>query len=90
MQDAADSYLETKSSDELIAELKKVLYVSKVQKEHEILYGQDWQRVYTTNYDEVPILASKDMKNRFMRLPFLMMSSWKKVRKNNVFILMDI
>lgn len=48
-----------KSSDELIAELKKVLYVSKVQKEHEILYGQDWQRVYTTNYDEVPILASK-------------------------------
>ena len=71
LQDAADSYLETKSSDELIAELKKVLYVSKVQKEHEILYGQDWQ-------------------NRFMRLPFLMMSSWKKVRKNNVFILMDI
>lgn len=61
LQDAADSYLETKSSDELIAELKKVLYVSKVQKEHEILYGQDWQRVYTTNYDEVPILASKDM-----------------------------
>ena len=38
LQDAADSYLETKSSDELIAELKKVLYVSKVQKEHEILY----------------------------------------------------
>ena len=32
LQDAADSYLETKSSDELIAELKKVLYVSKVQK----------------------------------------------------------
>lgn len=63
LQDAADSYLETKSSDELIAELKKVLYVSKVQKEHEILYGQDWQRVYTTNYDEVPILASNDIVN---------------------------
>lgn len=61
LQDAADSYLETKSSDELIAELKKMLYVSKIQKEHEILYGQDWQRVYTTNYDEVPVLASKDM-----------------------------
>lgn len=94
LQDAADSYLETKSSDELIAELKKVLYVSKVQKEHEILYGQDWQRVYTTNYDEVPILASKDMEEPLYAVTLSddvkLEKSKKKVRKNNVFILMDI
>ena len=61
LQDAADSYLEKKSSVELITELKTMLYVSKIQHEHGILYGQDWQRVYTTNYDDVPILASKGL-----------------------------
>ena len=59
LQDAADSYLEIRNSSELITELKRTLRVAKVQQEHKILYGQDWQRVYTTNYDEVPLLASQ-------------------------------
>lgn len=60
LQDAADTYLENKSSDELINEIKKKLYVSKIQQEHKNLYSQNWQRVYTTNYDEIPIFASKE------------------------------
>lgn len=62
LQDAADTYLENKNSYELIAKLKTILYVSKIQQEHKILYGQDWQRVYTTNYDDVPLLSTKEMK----------------------------
>ena len=60
LQDAADTYLEVKSPDELISEIKKNLYVTQVKQEHKNLYTQDWQRVYTTNYDEIPILSSKE------------------------------
>lgn len=59
LQDAADCYLERKSSEELIAELKKILHVAEIQQEHCVLYGQDWQRVYTTNYDDVPLMSTK-------------------------------
>lgn len=60
LQDAADTYLEEKSPAELISEIKKNLHVSRLKQEHINLYSQNWQRVYTTNYDEIPILASKE------------------------------
>lgn len=64
LQDAADTYLEVKSPDELISEIKKNLYVTQVKQEHKNLYTQDWQRVYTTNYDEIPILSSKESEKK--------------------------
>jgi hypothetical protein len=60
LQDAADTFLERGSADNFIAELKKLLLVGKIQSEHKNLYSQPWQRVYTTNYDEIPLLATKE------------------------------
>lgn len=60
LQDAADTFLEEKSADRFIVEMKKMLMVGKIQPEHKNLYSQPWQRVYTTNYDEIPILATKE------------------------------
>lgn len=60
LQDAADTFLEEKTADMFIVELKKMLLVGKVQPEHKNLYSQPWQRVYTTNYDEIPLLATKE------------------------------
>lgn len=60
LQDAADTFLEEKSENKFIVELKKMLLVGKIFPEHKNLYSQPWQRVYTTNYDDVPMLATKD------------------------------
>lgn len=60
LQDAADTFLEEKPADKFITELKKMLLVGKLFSEHKNLYSQPWQRVYTTNYDDVPLLATKD------------------------------
>lgn len=59
LQDAADTFLEKHSADKLIVELKKALLVGKISQKHKDLYAQPWQRVYTTNYDDVPLLATK-------------------------------
>lgn len=60
LQDAADTYLERKSATDFIVELKKMLMVGQIEQQHKDLYGQLWQRVYTTNYDDVPLIATKD------------------------------
>lgn len=60
IQDAADTFLEKKSADKLIVELKKMLLVGQIQQKHKDIYAQSWQRVYTTNYDDVPLLATKE------------------------------
>lgn len=60
LQDAADTFLEERTADKFIVELKKMLFVGKIQSEHKNLYSQPWQRVYTTNYDEIPLLATKE------------------------------
>lgn len=62
IQDAADTFLEKKSVDKLIVELKKMLLVGQIKQKHKDLYAQPWQRVYTTNYDDVPLIATKDAK----------------------------
>lgn len=59
LQDAADTFLEERTAEKFIVELKKMLLVGKIQTEHKNLYSQPWQRVYTTNYDDVPLLATK-------------------------------
>ena len=60
LQDAADTFLEKNSADKFIVELKRMLLVGQIQQKHKDLYGQPWQRVYTTNYDDVPMLATKE------------------------------
>lgn len=46
IQDATDTFLEKKSPDKLIVELKKMLLIGKIQQTHKWLYNQPWQRVY--------------------------------------------
>lgn len=65
LQDASECYLERKSVDELILEIKDALHVANIQEEHKKLYVQNWQRVYTTNYDEIPILGTKNSEQPF-------------------------
>lgn len=59
LQDATDTYIERFSEEELVQTIKKKLYVGNILEEHRTLYSYDWQRVYTTNYDEVPRIATR-------------------------------
>ncbi len=58
LQDATDTYTELFSADKLVQTIKKKLYVGKILEEHRALYSYEWQRIYTTNYDEVPRIAT--------------------------------
>lgn len=58
LQDASDSYIEKKDELNLIQEIKRILRVGMVTDSQRALYGNEWQRVYTTNYDTVPLVAT--------------------------------
>ena len=60
LQDAAETFLERFSPAELVQEIKSELSVGEIKREHKELYSFEWQRVYTTNYDEVPIYATRE------------------------------
>lgn len=60
LSNAAQTYLEKKSANSLIEELKLLFSVGKIREEHKNLYRQEWKRIYTTNYDEVPIWATRE------------------------------
>lgn len=60
LQDSSEMYLETHSAPELAEFLKNNLYVKEITKAQKDLYRIKWLRVYTTNYDEIPRLATAD------------------------------
>lgn len=66
LQDSSEMYLETHSAAELTEFLKTNLYVKEITKAQKDLYRIQWKRVYTTNYDEVPRLATIDNDQTYM------------------------
>ncbi len=66
LQDSSDMYVETHSSAELAEFLKTNLYVKEITEAQKELYRIQWQRVYTTNYDEVPRLATAGEKRTYV------------------------
>lgn len=58
LQDASQTYLEQKSAQELINLLKQTYNVGSLSDAVKILYNLPWCRCYTTNYDDVPMLAT--------------------------------
>lgn len=63
LQDATETYMEKFSEEKLVQTIKKKLTVGNIQEEHRQLYSNNWQRVYTTNYDDVPQMATSKNTN---------------------------
>lgn len=63
LQDASESFLECKTSIDMIEEIKRILTVSTVTQTTKKLYSCPWKRVYTTNYDNVPRISTSDLEN---------------------------
>ena len=53
LDQAAQRYIQTKGRDNIISILKERFSVRKVASHHLIIYGENWKRTYTTNYDDV-------------------------------------
>lgn len=63
LKDAAEVFIDQYGPDKLIKELKMMFSVAELGQEHKFLYNQNWKRVYTTNYDTIPILSTKNNPN---------------------------
>lgn len=63
LQDASETYLENNNTLSLINYIKNELRVGLINEEHRELYDNAWQRVYTTNYDAVPLVATSSGDN---------------------------
>lgn len=60
LQDAAQLYEEQNSASELIREIRSCLNCVSFQPYHVSIYGKPWMRYYTTNYDNVALLAARE------------------------------
>lgn len=58
LQDASQTYIERKTVHDLIILIKQIYNVGSLSDTVRILYNLPWSRCYTTNYDDVPILAT--------------------------------
>lgn len=59
LQDATQCYEEQFSASSLIWEIRSLLNCSSFTQSHEIIYSLPWMRYYTTNYDDVALLAAR-------------------------------
>lgn len=60
LQDASQCYEELFSTSSLIAEIRALLTCSSFTKSHATIYSLPWMRYYTTNYDDVALLAARE------------------------------
>lgn len=60
LQDASQCYEELFSTSSLIAEIRALLTCSSFTKSHATIYSLPWMRYYTTNYDDVALLAVRE------------------------------
>lgn len=63
LQDASETFAEKYGDLQLISVIKKRLQVGNIGEVAPRLYKMPWMRCYTTNYDNVPMIASSDCKS---------------------------
>lgn len=76
LQDAAQSYEERFSTSSLILEIRTLLTCSSFTESHTTIYSLPWMRYYTTNYDDVALLAAR--KNGITITPVTLSAPLKK------------
>lgn len=89
LQDASQCYQEKFGADKLITEIRTLLTCSSFTNSHTTIYSLPWMRYYTTNYDDVALLAASATKRIE---PITLSSDFKKTtpKKTYAFTLMGI
>lgn len=60
LRDAADTYIENFGKSKLINEIRRLLTITEISEWHRVIFSQEWRTIYTTNYDDIPIVAARD------------------------------
>ena len=59
LQDASENYIRKHSESELISLLRRKMSIGTPSIASRVIYSLPWLRIYTTNYDNLPMLASE-------------------------------
>jgi hypothetical protein len=87
LQDASEEYISNFGKISLISLLQRFLSIKNISNDQKILFSIPWKKIYTTNYDNVPILAA-EYDNKDL-LPITLNSSLKEYinKENEIFYL---
>ncbi len=78
LADASETYCEKNTDLQLITLIKSLLTVSGGIDAQKVLYNLPWLRCYTTNYDDIPLIATKGVKEI---IPVTLSSDFRKYRE---------
>lgn len=78
LADASETYCELHSDLQLITIIKSLLTIGNNIEDQKFLYSLPWLRCYTTNYDDIPLVSTKDCKKI---IPVTMNSDFRKYRE---------
>ena len=81
LQEASQTYQELFSAESLIAVIKEKMTCFATSEEQDIIYSLPWMRYYTTNYDDVALMAAK--KSGIHITPVTLSSAFKRYREYN-------
>lgn len=60
LQDASQSYCEKYTKESLVGFIKELFICEEYTENQAELYSLPWRRIYTTNYDDIPVLSAAD------------------------------
>lgn len=80
----ANFYKKKKSATGLVAKLKEHYNILNVAEHHKKIMSLQWKRVYTTNYDQVIEMASKENTNSYIRDAVILSDDFEATNKNSI------
>lgn len=80
----ADFYKKKKSGKELIDKLREQFNILGVAEHHKKIMNLPWKRVYTTNYDQVIEIASRECNNSYCREAIILSDDFEFSTKNSI------
>lgn len=80
----ADFYKKKKSAADLVVKLKEQYNILSVAEHHKKIMSLRWKRVYTTNYDQVIEMSSKENANKNIRDAVILSDDFEVSNKNSI------
>lgn len=80
----ADFYKKKMSDKALVNELKRQFNIVSVGEHHKIIMEIPWKRVYTTNYDQVVEIASKNCSKKYVRDAIVLSDDFEENTKESI------
>lgn len=84
LETIADFYKSKKTAHGLVDKLKEQYNILKIAEHHKKIIGLPWKRVYTTNYDQVVEMASRENANGLVRDAVILSDDFEETNKTAI------